>query len=201
MAAALKLADLGISPIHSIASLRGWLQGAWGLLFSHPDDFACYGFEVDRWIVHVREAFEATRVRPLALVAPGQNLSSMWLEEVGGCGIAIRPRDTQQCASSPVTAQPLVRAIASATTRFVMVLDEALHPRRTYAYTPGDRLPSPIELAGMAEALRLTSPLSLASPRPIAARAALGRTSAPSHISSARVAHLSAFSRARHRDL
>src|SRR5690606_30948614 len=144
MAAALKLADLGTSPIHSIASLRGWLQGAWGLLFSHPDDFACYGFEVDRWMVHVREAFESTRVKPLALVAPGQNLSSMWLEEVGGCGIAIRPRDAQRCAASPAAAQPLIRAITSATTRFVLIFDEALHPRRTYAYTPGDRLPSPI---------------------------------------------------------
>ncbi len=33
-----------------IASLRGWLHGSWGLLFSHADDFASYGFEADRWL-------------------------------------------------------------------------------------------------------------------------------------------------------
>ena len=34
-----------IEHVVGIASLRGWLHGSWGLLFSHADDFASYGFE------------------------------------------------------------------------------------------------------------------------------------------------------------
>lgn len=39
------------------AALRRWLSGRWALLFSHANDYAAYGFESDRWLVHVQEAF------------------------------------------------------------------------------------------------------------------------------------------------
>lgn len=112
------------------AALRRWLHGRWALLFSHADDFAVYGFESDRWLVHVQEAFAAADIRPLAL-ADRQEAS--WVTEVGGC----------------TTTLALDRSA-----RFVMTLDASLRPRRTFIYTPRDRLPSPMDLAARAREVR-----------------------------------------------
>ena len=69
------------TPLPAIA-LRRWLHGRWALLFSHPDAFASYGFESDRWLVHVQEAFAAADLRPLAIAGPHE---AGWVTEVGGC--------------------------------------------------------------------------------------------------------------------
>ncbi|HKQ16586.1 MAG TPA: hypothetical protein VJT80_24430 [Steroidobacteraceae bacterium] len=112
------------------AALRRWLHGRWALLFSHANDFAAYGFESDRWLVHVQEAFAAADVRPLALA---DRQEAGWVTEVGGC----------------TTTLALDRS-----TRFVMTLDASLRPRRTFAYTQQDRLPSPIDLVALARQTR-----------------------------------------------
>jgi hypothetical protein len=117
------------SPL-TAAALRRWLHGRWALLFSHADDFASYGFESDRWLVHVQEAFAAADVRPLALA---DRQEAGWVTEVGGC----------------TTTLPLDRS-----TRFVMTLDASLRPRRTFVYAQGDRLPSPMDLAALARQTR-----------------------------------------------
>ena len=143
-----------------IASLRGWLHGSWGLLFSHADDFASYGFEADRWLVHVREAFESAAVRPIALMSCDkedfdEDLLQTWIAEIDGCALALRSADVRRLSARlQGRERTLFSAIVSATTRFVMIVDESLHLRRTFAYSPGDQLPSPIELATMAARLR-----------------------------------------------
>jgi len=108
----------------------------WALLFSHPDDFASYGFEADRWLVHVREAFAATGVRPLALAATAGSSTADWVTQVGG----------SSCAG--------LRAAIADGRRFVITLDDSWRPRRTFFYTRRDRLPSPMDLAVAAERLR-----------------------------------------------
>jgi len=70
------------SPL-TAAALRRWLHGRWALLFSHADDFASYGFESDRWLVHVQEAFAAADVRPLALA---DRQEAGWTDVGGGKG-------------------------------------------------------------------------------------------------------------------
>jgi hypothetical protein len=120
------------------AALRRWLQGRWALLFSHADDFAAYGFESDRWLVHVQEAFAAADVRPLALA---DRQEAGWVTEVGGCTTTL--------------------ALDEPAKRFVMTLDTGLRVRRTFVYTQRDRLPSPMDLAALARELRdsaLTGP-------------------------------------------
>jgi hypothetical protein len=112
------------------AALRRWLQGRWAVLFSHADDFAAYGFESDRWLVHVQEAFADAGVRPLALA---DRHEASWVTEVGGCTATL----------------PLDRSA-----RFVMTLDAALRPRRTFVYMRGHRLPSPMDLAALAREAR-----------------------------------------------
>lgn len=149
-----------IGPAIGIASLRGWLHGSWGLLFSHADDFASYGFEADRWLVHVRDAFESAAVRPIALMSCDkeyfdEDLLQTWIADVDGGALALRRADVRRLSARlQERERTLFSAIVSATARFVMIVDESLHLRRTFAYSPGDRLPSPIELATMAARLR-----------------------------------------------
>jgi hypothetical protein len=135
-----------------IASLGRWLHGQWALLFSHPDDFASYGFEADRWLVHVRESFAATGVRPLALAATATSLAADWIIDAGGC--VTGPIDEIQ--RYPVARDPHagLRAALDDSRRFVITLDDSLRPRRTFFYTRQDRLPSPMDLAAAAERLR-----------------------------------------------
>jgi hypothetical protein len=116
------------------AALRRWLQGRWALLFSHADDFAAYGFESDRWLVHVQEAFAAADVRPLALA---DRQEAGWVTEVGGCITTL--------------------ALDEPAERFVMTLDTGLRVRRTFVYTQRDRLPSPMDLAALAREVRDSS--------------------------------------------
>jgi hypothetical protein len=141
-----------------IASLRGWLQGKWALLFSHADDFASYGFEADRWLVHVRDAFESRGIRPMSLASSADALVPTWIAEVGGSALSIRTSISQRLA--PILNEGergLFAAVVSASSRFVMIVDDSLRLRRTFAYSAGDRLPSPMELASMAEKLRRIS--------------------------------------------
>jgi hypothetical protein len=135
----------------ALSAVRKWLHGSWALLFSHADDFASYGFETDRWLMMVRDAFAASEVRPLAL-AHSTKHSANWVTEVGG---RIATYDTRRYPVLRDTSQQvLCEAIMQAGSRFVMILDDALRLRRTFAYDTHDRLPSPIDLVAMAAKLR-----------------------------------------------
>ena len=138
-------------------ALRRWLHGRWALLFSHADDFAAYGFESDRWLVHVQEAFAAADVRPLAL-ADCQEAG--WVTEVGGCTTSIALDEIQRYpVARDSREQDLRTAAFDGSTRFVMTLDAALRLRRTFVYTQRqrDRLPSPMDLAALAREVRDSS--------------------------------------------
>jgi hypothetical protein len=139
------------APLPAVA-LRRWLHGRWALLFSHPDDFAAYGFESDRWLVHVTEAFAATDIRPLALA--GRHAAG-WVTEVGGCTTSLALDEIQRYPVARDSREEALRSAAfEPATRFVMTLDAALRLRRTFVYTKQDRLPSPMDLAVLANGLR-----------------------------------------------
>ena len=133
-------------------AVRRWLHGRWALLFSHPDDFAAYGFESDRWLVHVQEAFAATDIRPLAL-AGGHEAG--WVTEAGGCMTSLALDEIQRYPVARESREEALRAAAfDPAARFVMTLDSALRLRRTFVYTQRDRLPSPMDLAVLAKGVR-----------------------------------------------
>jgi hypothetical protein len=134
------------------AALRRWLHGRWALLFSHPDDFAAYGFESDRWLVHVQEAFAATGIRPLALAGHHE---AGWVTEVGGCTTSLSLDEIQRYPVARASREEALRDAAfDPAARFVMTLDAGLRLRRTFVYTQRDRLPSPMDLAVLAKGLR-----------------------------------------------
>jgi hypothetical protein len=134
------------------AALRRWLHGRWALLFSHPDDFAAYGFESDRWLVHVQEAFAATDIRPLALAGRHE---AGWVTEAGGCTTSLALDEIQRYPVARDSREETLRAAAfDAAARFVMTLDAGLRLRRTFVYTQRDRLPSPMDLAVLAKRVR-----------------------------------------------
>lgn len=139
------------APLPAIA-LRYWLHGRWALLFSHPDDFAAYGFESDRWLVHVQEAFAATDIRPLAIAGRHE---AGWVTEVGGCTTSLALAEIQRYPVARESREEALRTAAfEPSNRFVMTLDAALRLRRTFVYTKSDRLPSPMDLAMIAKRLR-----------------------------------------------
>jgi hypothetical protein len=138
-------------PLSAIA-LRRWLHGRWALLFSHPDDFAAYGFESDRWLVHVEEAFAATQIRPLAFAGRHE---TGWVTAVGGCTTSLALDEIQRYPVARDSREEALRVAAfEPATRFVMTLDAALRLRRTLVYTKQDRLPSPMDLAVLAQGAR-----------------------------------------------
>ena len=160
------------------SSLRRWLEGHWALLFSHPDDFGCYDFESDRWLLVLRQALAAARIRPLALVSRHSYGYAGWVTEVDGAVVvseAEPPRSPRQVLDFDPHVRELRTAIAQTSTRFAMIIDESLRLRRTFSYTSQHRVPSPLDLAVMACELRkasraTTSATSTAHPR---ARAAI----------------------------
>lgn len=137
-----------------INSLRKWLNGSWALLFSHADDFAAYGFEADRWLMMLHDAFASADVRPLAL-ASNSSHSAGWVTEVGGRVAVLPADDTRRYPLLRDAYQHILcEAVRETGSRFVMILDDALRLRRTFTYGMQDRLPSPIDFIAMAEKLR-----------------------------------------------
>jgi hypothetical protein len=140
-------------------SLRSWLAGDWGLLFSHADDFAHYDMETDRWIVLVREAFAAARLRPLGLERHPNAALHGWIAEVNGGARSVRlPEPRYWPHIADFRPHALREALQRSRLRFVMIVDEALQLRRTLFYSPGAQLPSLFDLIALGDKARALGP-------------------------------------------
>jgi hypothetical protein len=140
--------------------LISWLQGNWGLLFSHPDDFAQQDLEADRWTALVQDAFTQARVRPLTLVSGARRDSGTWITQMQNGKGPVLILDTPRHLRSDfvdMNSDDLRRALCRAPSRFVMMIDASLRLRRTFAYSLQDRLPSLLDFAATVDKLRTQS--------------------------------------------
>ncbi len=149
-------------------SLRAWLRQGWAVLFSHPEDFAYYDLEMDRWLAIVREAFQTSGIRPLALAPCGQTgpssaaesatdfVDSSWISQVSDDRRAVLLEDPlrQHFGAVDLQACALRETISVSGPRFVMILDDELGSRKTLSYTSRASLPSPLEILACAATLR-----------------------------------------------
>lgn len=135
-------------------SLRDWLDGRWAVLFSHPDDFVQCDLEYDRWLALVGEAFAQERIRPIALPRPSYGIDRGWIAQLTGAGpVSLHDRLHDR---DPIDfhARRLQGAISGMRTRFAMIIDGMLRPRRTYTYGVVESPPSPFDFVRLACRLR-----------------------------------------------
>jgi len=133
-------------------TLREWLAGQWGVIFSHPEDFLQAGLELeqDRWLVIVTEAFHATGLRPLACQARSGRPDASWVNQVTGeHGFVELEGSVADLAARQLRAE--IRALH---TRFVLVIDGQLRRRGLLPYRPGNRRLSPLDLTASVAAMR-----------------------------------------------
>lgn len=151
--------DTGVLP-HP-GSLRSWLGDSWALLFSHPRDFVRCELEMDRWLSVLQRTFAASRIKPLQLLSTSaQALEGSWIGEVSGDASLVPLFDVREALSNAcdLQAYALREAIgALGRRRFVMLVDDSLRIRRTYAYSALADVPSPLEFVGWAAAARAKS--------------------------------------------
>lgn len=145
------------SPRGATVSMRSWLDGRWALLLSHPDDFIRSESDIDRWIEDARHAFQAAGVRPLAVARLGQEIDTGWVTRVCGDPRIVVLHEPGDGCSAYVDrgALRLHEEIAGTGGRFVMIVDPALRPHRTFVYSDLDDLPSPLDLIPRVATARL----------------------------------------------
>jgi hypothetical protein len=146
--------------------LRTWLRDDWAMLFSNPDDFVSYDFEMDRWLVITRRAFAQRHIRPIALARPTREVDLGWVTQVSGDERTVLLEDSQQ-HFGPVDLQPPVlrEAMEQSGGRFVMIIDNSLRIQKMFTYRSLSDLPSPLELLGWADTLRSKQEAKGAEPR------------------------------------
>ena len=123
--------DTQLAPRWSAAQTLGdWLAADWALLFSHPRDFAHEGFESDRWVRIVRDAFRERGLRPVALATAHHEQESVWIGDITADAAQL----TLPAAWQSVAAGLLREQLQSLVGRFVLVIDSHLHVHGVLRY-------------------------------------------------------------------
>jgi hypothetical protein len=147
------MATLYINHINrSLMPLREWLNGDWGLVFSHPVDFQDHGVEQDRWLQILRDEFRASGVRPIAYRRDGGEPDRGWVTELMADDrrLLLTAREVID-----ITARGLREEILRAPgARFVLIVDQSLSSRTLVRYGAGGAAFSPLDLLGLVDVMR-----------------------------------------------
>jgi hypothetical protein len=144
-----------LGSVRPVPTLRDWLAGEWGLIFSHPEDFQESGLELeqDRWLVVLAHEFRAAGVRPLSCQPRSGRADASWVSKLTGDQWFVQLEDeVADLAARQLRAE--MRAINS---RFVLVIDERLRRQGLLPYRPGGRRLSPLDLVASVAAMRQRS--------------------------------------------
>jgi alkyl hydroperoxide reductase subunit AhpC len=115
------------SPLQSLAD---WLAADWALVFSHPRDFAHEGFESDRWLRIVRDAFRERGLRAVGLAAAHHEVDPGWIGEVSADDTVL----ALPAAWQSVQAGMLREQLESLDGHFVLVVDAQFHVHGVLRY-------------------------------------------------------------------
>lgn len=141
--------------VQSAPLLRDWLDGSWGLLFSHPIDFEDCSFERDRWLEVLRADFKACGVRPIAYRQQASEHDRSWVSE-----LLEDTRSVYLTGDSVIdlAARQLRDKVANIHgTHFVLVVDDLLSPRALLRYGAAHAVISPLDLLATIRAIRRQS--------------------------------------------
>ncbi len=139
-----------IAPVRPSAGLRDWLDGQWGLIFSHPEDFQESGLEQDRWLTVLAQEFYVAEIKPLACMPSSGRADASWVSLVTGDASLV----PLEGAVADLAARQLRSELASQDCRFVLVVDETLRRRGLLPYKSGRGRLSPLDLVASVTALR-----------------------------------------------
>lgn len=139
-----------LGSVRPVPTLRDWLDGHWGLIFSHPEDFQETGLEQERWLVVLAQEFRAAGLRPLSCQPRSGRADASWVSKLTGDQWFVQLED----AVADLAARQLRAEINSIDSRFVLVIDERLRRRGLLPYRPGTRRLSPLDLVASVIALR-----------------------------------------------
>lgn len=147
--------DIG-SEVGTTPELRDWLDGNWGMLFSHPQDFQYQGLEPDRRLDILRGEFRDCGVRPIAVRRDGGMRDMSWVGELQSDWDLIRVREPAFTDADAVSfhARALREELLTLQPRFVVIVDGSLKHRGALTYSVGRCNASLHDLLASIDAMR-----------------------------------------------
>jgi alkyl hydroperoxide reductase subunit AhpC len=145
--------------------LHVWLDGAWALLFSNPEDFQPHGRDRRRWLDRLRREFSARGVCALAVKRDSGPLDSTWIDELSSDPQLVGLREPAFAAADEVSfaARAVRGELLTLPARFVLVVDGALKRRVLLKYRAGGNAVSVLDLLASIDALRRHGPIRRAA--------------------------------------
>jgi thioredoxin-dependent peroxiredoxin len=141
--------------------LHEWLDGAWALLFSNPEDFEPQRREKGRWLHGLREEFGMRAVRALAVKRYRGPTESSWIDNLGFDPRPVQLREPSFAAADEVSfaARALRGELLTLQSRFVLLIDGSLKRREVLKYSAGRSAVSALDLLASVDALRRHRPV------------------------------------------
>ena len=118
-----------------VMTLRDWLQGQWGLVFSHPADFAPHSSTPPGFTTCIADDLLAAGIKPLVFSTSLEQLPESWFDHALNDDSVVllanhdaRVLDLAECA--------LASQLAALNRPFVLILDDRGRCRTTLTYAP-----------------------------------------------------------------
>lgn len=122
---------------HRVKRLREWLDGRWGILYSHPEDFAPHPSTPRGFIARLAGEFDHCNAKPIALGKDVGAAPESWLNIASDDdSLVIIDMDGVDAPVIDLAERALALQLAEREGRFVMVLDPNGRCRSTINYQP-----------------------------------------------------------------
>lgn len=138
-----------------IVALREWLDGSWGAVFSHPEDFAPAPTTPPGYVTHIAELVIEARIKPIAFHGLLENQRSTWLDHAfnDDAVVLVGCDESSVVDLAEHALASRLEALASEQ-RFVLIVDAAGHLRLTLQYAAEERPRSTMDILHTVAALR-----------------------------------------------